>query len=114
MVKGLTRWILIGQTPFEVDTREWAAWFETHHADRIIAQEDIPGHGWLSTVFLSLNHNWFETGLPVLFETMLFPNKDDLREMGQWRWRSYLEAQRGHEEIRDALLSGRPTPESPA
>ena len=37
---------------------------------RIIAQEDLPGGYWISTVFLGLDHSW--NGPPLWFETMIF------------------------------------------
>jgi hypothetical protein len=113
VVARLTHWILVGQTPLEVaSAKEWADWFEKHSMERILAQQNVPG-GWLSTVFLGIDHNWTGHGLPVLFETMLFPSSHDLREEGQWRWRSYLEAERGHEAIVQAIMQGKPLPPSP-
>ena len=53
---------------------EWAAAFEDTKR-RIIGQELVgwgPGKKWVSTVWLGLDHNYYETGPPLIFETMVF------------------------------------------
>jgi hypothetical protein len=47
----------------------WAEWFQ--HADRTVVQEYI-GPYRISTVFMGLDHNFWDTGPPILFETMIF------------------------------------------
>lgn len=43
---------------------------------RIVKQENV-GKYFVSTVFLGLDHNYSETGPPILWETMVFhPNPD--------------------------------------
>jgi len=39
---------------------------------RLIAQEDLPGGYWISTVFLGLDHGWNPNGPQLWFETMIF------------------------------------------
>jgi hypothetical protein len=53
------------------DTLEWGRWFETHREERIIKQTKVLGI-WISTVFLGLDHNFFLSGEPLVFETMIF------------------------------------------
>lgn len=47
----------------------------------------------VSTVFLSLDHNWGD-GPPILFETMIFGGEHDGY---QERYRTWEEAEEGHE-----------------
>lgn len=96
----IKHWILVGQTPIEVDLIEWANWFE--HNDRTVARSRVSAHGRsydVSTVFLGLDHSFSlgQAELPELFETMVFTDdEDDPWTDYQCRWRSYLEAKRGH------------------
>ena len=98
------------------DVLSWASWFET--SDRVVWQSVITRDGrvvdvgrnarelrarrlfprpFVSTVFLSIDHD-FTFGedcgrAPVLWETMIFGGPlDDT----QWRYRSRLDAVRGH------------------
>jgi len=50
----------------------------------------------VSTVFLAIDHNHSRTGLPILFETMIFGGSHD---QDQFRYTSYEAAERGHELI---------------
>ena len=84
-----------GKTPVHVDLMEWAEWFET--ADRRVAATEIGVVGdddanRVSTVFLGLDHS-FETGPPLLFETMVFGGPMD-QEMD--RYTTWEEAEAGH------------------
>jgi len=82
--------------PLQVDdVLAWAAWFETAHAARVVAQDELAGGVSVSTVFLGLDHNWGFGGPPVLWETMIFggPHAD-----WQRRWCSREEAIAGHAE----------------
>lgn len=87
---------------------EWALWFEKARDLRIIRQEEV-GPIWISTVFLGLDHNYFD-GPPLLFETMVFGPRDHLfefagkkrlirEELGwQDRCSTYDEAEKQHAE----------------
>jgi len=72
---------------------EWGKWFET--ADRIVKQELLPDGKWVSTVFLALDHG---LGLrkPLLFETMVFLSKDNLKDLDVDRYSTWKEAEVGH------------------
>jgi len=73
-------------------------------AYKVVEQTDI-GPYWVSTVWLGLDHNWWD-GPPLIFETMVFANgqRDDPDERGltdfdMHRWSTEEEARRGHEEV---------------
>ena len=88
-------YVLIGQTPVpEGDALKWAAWFET--ADRIVKQEHV-GVYFVSTVFLGVDHNWFE-GPALLFETMVFADGDS-HGLHCERCAIWMEAEAQHERI---------------
>lgn len=104
--------ILVGRAPMAVDMMTWARWFEDFDKRQIAETiiDDTPTEitiGFpgrertymrpkirVSTVFLGLNHNLHDTE-PVLFETMVFGGPLDQET---WRYSSYDEAERGHEE----------------
>jgi hypothetical protein len=71
---------------------EWAQWAETH--DRHVASTKIGGC-WISTVFLGLDHNYSGTGLPILFETMIFRGG---KGEECWRCESWEQAEKQHAE----------------
>jgi hypothetical protein len=92
--------------PVAVDLMTWALWLE-RGGDRVVLQTRVDRRGRVyeqplrravgvnvSTVFLGLDHS-FGGGPPVLWETMIFGGPLDQRR--QWRYRSKLEALRGHE-----------------
>jgi hypothetical protein len=69
-------WILDeNRIPRQVDLYTWAKWFG--EGDRIVRQEWI-GNIWISTVFLGLDHNFSNTGPPILWETMMFSNRKNV------------------------------------
>ena len=77
-------WKLLGKLAVPCrDLMEWAHWFET--ANRHVAQTEV-GPMLVSTVFLGLDHNFRDTGPPLLFETMVFGGE----EASEWA-ESYCE-----------------------
>jgi hypothetical protein len=89
-------WILNeNNEPITVDLMTWAKWLE-HFDNRIVAFTQITSHVQVSTVFLSLDHNFFGEGPPLLFETMIFGGE---RSEYQCRWSTWDEAKRGHDGI---------------
>jgi hypothetical protein len=48
------------------DLQQWAQWYETANAKRIVAQDDVADGVKVSTVFLGLDHNYGE-GPPLLY-----------------------------------------------
>jgi hypothetical protein len=56
---------------------------------RIVAQSDA-GKKWVSTVLLCSDHNFSDRGLPIIFETMVFPGNECVR------YRTLSDAKAGH------------------
>jgi len=86
-------YILIDRLPVAVDVLTWAEWWAANLKACRIGEDQI-GKVRVSTVFLGLDHN-FQGGEPVLFETMIFGGPLD---SSQWRYRTYADAERGHQE----------------
>jgi hypothetical protein len=91
----------------EVITCDLLTWTQNLHGrHRIIAQEDLEGGYWISTVFLGLDHSYNPKGPQMWFETMIFepPTGEDLalgRPHGEIiycdRYSTRMEALAGHE-----------------
>lgn len=60
-----------------------------------IAQETVDDK-WVSTVWLGLNHNWFDIGPPLIFETMVFEHKDYGHQIYCERYSTWQQAEEGH------------------
>ena len=88
-------YVLDGHEPVpEPDVLRWAAWYKT--ADRRVAF-DVVGDAEVSTVFLSLDHQWGD-GPPVLFETMVFA-RGSMHDERCERYHTWDEAVAGHDQI---------------
>jgi len=78
----------------------WGAWLDSHHADRIVAQDVVEDRLFVSTVFLGLDHNFSAKGPPILYETMMFLHDGwkptDWDGEYQMRYRTRAEAEKGH------------------
>ena len=94
-------WILDGEKLVETDLMGWGEWFENFD-NRRIAETTI-GDAWVSTVFLGIDHNFGGEGPPLLFETMVFFDREDLRDEIMMRYATYAEAREGHDSIVAAL-----------
>ena len=88
-----------GNAKPESDLMVWARWFET--ADRHLAVKMI-GEVKVSTVFLGMDHNFDETGPPLLWETMVFGGPLD-QEQRQYTTREQAVA--GHYEVVCAVIA---------
>ena len=78
------------------------AWAKLHDdiQYRRVAETTVPDGTWISTVWLGLDHNLFDGGRPLIFETMVFPSKDGPKhELDQVRYSTEAEAIAGHEEM---------------
>jgi hypothetical protein len=75
------------------DIVEWGQWFES--ADRHVAKSLVGDH-LVSTVFLGIDHQWFD-GPPILFETMIFGPGSTALDY-QTRCSTWAEALEMHEE----------------
>jgi hypothetical protein len=75
---------------------EWAEMFEDTER-RIVAQTDLPGGCWVSTVLLGLDHNFMDPGNPpIIFETMVFASRENMADLDCRRYATKEEAQEGH------------------
>lgn len=73
---------------------------------RRIGHTDITMLGlWVSTVFLTINHQFDPNGPPVLFETMVFP-MENMTDLYCARYSTYDEAEAGHWEAVWKVLDG--------
>jgi hypothetical protein len=84
------------------DVNEWAHFFNQQY-HRTVAQTNFP---WpdeehrllISTVFLGLDHNFTRDGPPILFETMVFLDGEEVSDLTM-RYCTSTEARAGHDEI---------------
>lgn len=102
----LMHYILVDRRVVEcADLIQWAKWMELSRKDDSfrVGQTDI-GEYWVSTVFLGLDHNYSNTGPPVLFETMVFSSKGEYNsDERMQRYCTYEEAERGHNRLVEIL-----------
>lgn len=57
------------------------------------------GKYWVSTVFLSINHQWNENLPPLIFETMVFIGQDMSSEQYCDRYTTEEQAKAGHDKV---------------
>jgi hypothetical protein len=72
---------------------EWAKSFETDK--RRVAETTLLNGRLVSTVWMGLNHQ-FGNGPPLIFETMVFGSKEDMRDLDCDRYSTEAEAIAGH------------------
>jgi hypothetical protein len=98
---GLGHYVLgpDGRTPLlEEDFGAWAMWFEKSGEARRVARTELPGGvGFISTVFLGLDHSFNEPRGPVLFETMCFIGAESVYYFD--RYCTWAAAEAGHARI---------------
>ena len=86
-----------------------------------VNETTLPNGLWVSTVWLGLDHRCGDEGPPIVFESMVFPSRDNLSELAVRRYATELEAAVGHEVLceqwtkvsQEDLAAGR-TPEREA
>jgi hypothetical protein len=89
------RYILEGHTPVRCDDDivSWAKWFTNRFEELCrVGKTNFEG-GYVSTVFLGVDHHYFGEGPPILFETMVFGGELDHE---QERYCTWEEAEAGH------------------
>lgn len=79
------------------DLLQWAKLFERGDYKRV-AVTTLPDGKWISTVWLGLDHS-FGSGPPLIFETMVFPSKDDMGDLDCDRYSTEEEALEGHQRM---------------
>lgn len=77
-----------------VSLGRWAKWFE-HAPDSRIARHTLDGIT-VSTVFLGADHNFSSQGPPILFETMVFIDREGFQSFGVNRYSTWDTARAGH------------------
>lgn len=91
--------------PIKIESiEEYGKWEAENPHLRILRQHRLPGL-MISTVFLcGVDHNYYDDGPPILFETMIFGEpwwglfRSDLDQY-QERYRTWLEATAAHSEL---------------
>lgn len=79
----------------EMTLREWSAYEKRTPEYRRVAETTLADGTWVSTVWLGLNHQHGD-GPPLIFETMVFPSKDDMGDLDCDRYATLAEAEAGH------------------
>lgn len=68
--------------------------------DKIIKQEILPNGKFISTVWLGIDMNHvFGNGKPLIFETMVFPERGNYSELDMERYSTEEEALEGHQKM---------------
>jgi hypothetical protein len=102
-MKPGTYYMLDGHKIVEThDLLAWGRWFEKVDSRRV--GWTARGRVQISTVFLGLDHNFENTGDPVLFETMIF--RSWTWGDYQRRWHTWEEAEAGHQATVKMALGG--------
>ena len=77
---------------------------------KVVKQQDIDRF-WVSTVFLTRDHNYSDEGPPIVFETMVFARKEngELDMGGEYtdRCATYEEAEQMHKRVCDEVRAGK-------
>jgi hypothetical protein len=66
---------------------------------KIVQQNALPNGRWVSTVWLGLDHSHSLGGPPLIFETMVFPSRDNFAEIWCERYATLEDAREGHERL---------------
>lgn len=66
---------------------------------RRIGYDILPDGRVVSTVWLGDDHNFSNSGDPLIFETMVFPSVDDYMDLACRRYSNQEEALQGHKEL---------------
>ena len=109
-VHGPLHWILdANHNPVPVDdVIQWGMWFEKHENRRVgddTVERPDSDPVRVSTVFLGIDHNFGDSGPPLLFESMVFGGPLDEHQCRYPTWDSALE---GHKMLLDeTVLEGK-------
>lgn len=101
----MPRWYVVNEhgdiIPAQLDeqgfpTTEYYQWLDNPE-NKIVVQETVNSY-FVSTVFLGMDHGFDPEGPPVVYETMIFPHREDgkLIERDRWRYATRDEALAGH------------------
>lgn len=93
-----TTWPLwYGKDGKAITAEEWGK--TCQGSDRIVARTVLPDGAIISTVLLGLDHGRDAKGLPLIFETMVFPGAGSYAGQDMDRYATLDEARAGHERI---------------
>jgi hypothetical protein len=65
---------------------------------RRVASTILPDGKWVSTIWVGLNFQ-FGRGPPLIFETMVYPSKDNFNDLTCERYSTEEEARAGHKRL---------------
>jgi len=77
------------------DIRKWGRFLEDWKTRRV-ARTNLPDGGFISTVFMGIDHQLDDNGPPLLFETIIF-NGNEYTDI--WRYFTWDEAIEGHQRV---------------
>jgi len=80
----------------KIDLQTYADLFKDDY--RFIKQDTLANGKWISTVWLGSDHS-FGGDVPLIFETMVFPNKGSWGEIDMERYSTEEEAIKGHDAL---------------
>ena len=80
----------------EIDVLEWGKLFENFEYKRI-SETTLKDGKWVSTVWLGLDHGFGKKRL--IFETMVFPSKENMSDLDCDRYSTLKEAIEGHKKM---------------
>jgi len=78
-----------------IESNEWSRLRQIRDY-KIVKQETLPNGVWVSTVWLGLDHQYEDGGVPLIFETMVFPKDGTHEEVDMERYSTEEEAINGH------------------
>lgn len=121
MIKPIWYTLDEDKNPIPTDITGAAELFEDENR-RVVAQHDITcyyfgvviknkfygfaSQYFISTVFLGIDHQ-FGDGPPILWETMVFRNRDDMNELFCARYETYKSAKMDHNRLAALLRAGK-------
>jgi hypothetical protein len=101
---ALRYYIEKNNVPVQVDRDTADVWaYENESANRRVALDKVYDYE-VSTVFLTVDHNWSGEGAPILYETMVFGPEG--REVSMFRYRMKTAAIVGHNKCLTYLRNG--------
>jgi len=85
-------------SPYPESKEGFEEYTKDRKKNRRVADTTLADGKWVSTVWLGLNHSYGD-GPPLIFETMVFPSRDDFTDLDCKRYATEEEATTGHKEM---------------
>ena len=86
---------------------EWVQFFEDLQYRRV-AETTLQDGKYVSTVWLGFGHRFGGNGLPLIFETLVFPAPGDFLDLDSARYSTEVEALNGHNAMVEKWRKGEP------